>query len=447
MNINSSAVEITGWEDQVLVFRRVCVDALSRNPGQRWRILFFKGGSEGNGHIAAAHFKKFAREFGAWQSDIAESKLCFGCQALRLADVEVIHGGFSSVGLRKVTATSALMAPHHPDNNFHLLNDFVLPLYDDMLKSGVLKDSRRHLFILHGSSRRFQRRVQMFGVLDQLFEAVEYPFEARVRDSGGLCFEKLVWTQGRIPNVPYYTHTEGRFGPRNSWQGVVPRFREHLFRIFSIHVNDFSAHGKQQSLLAWVPRDCRFTRPRCIVNEDAVLKGLRQKFDVIVLSFAGPGSTLEQTVRQIALTQVLAGMHGAGLAHAVFLRSGSLLVEIKDVSVREKKLFLNMASMQDIAYYMFDAFNEFRTGVGLIFQHRTIEQFRDDLWKAYLRERQMLLGTVDNRSSQCLFPIKLNRTGLSSFEESRCYLENIQGEWIQCVHYHPQCEIYKGQVE
>jgi len=136
-------------------------------------------------------------------------------------------------------------------------------------------------------------------------------------------------------------------------------------------------------------------------------------------------------------------MHGAGLGHIVYLQPDAIVVEIKGTSMREKKLFLNMASKHDIGYYMFDALKAADT-TGIHLQESQMVQFRVDLTTAWIREEErqsndkQMAKPYTETENQCLFPRYQSSVQLSTYNDSRCYLELLPGTndiWRQCPHY------------
>mmetsp|Transcript_18648 Transcript_18648/g.20971 ORF Transcript_18648/g.20971 Transcript_18648/m.20971 type:complete len:138 (-) Transcript_18648:30-443(-) len=137
------------------------------------------------------------------------------------------------------------------------------------------------------------------------------------------------------------------------------------------------------------------------------------------------------------------------------------MVEIKDDTMREKKLFLNMANLQDVGYYLFDAVKASSKALGTMLSDSEMVQFTDNLWAAWQQEKgfhsqssSISNGTVTSskmnsswhvsmKDGQCLFPQYLDgdHARLSSFEQSRCYLETNRGEWVQCCHYGRECRL------
>ena len=95
---------------------------------------------------------------------------------------------------------------------------------------------------------------------------------------------------------------------------------------------------------------------RSVANFDAVLPELRKNLDVSVL---GPGfSRAPEAVKDLLgllrRADALAGLHGAGLAHVLYLRPGALLLELKTGYGLHKAMFAEMARQRGVAYYAVD---------------------------------------------------------------------------------------------
>jgi hypothetical protein len=360
-----------------------------------------------------------------------------------------------------VDGTTLIAEPHHPDNNFHLHNDFILPVLYRILKSQSNNLSPQHsrtLLITHGNQPRYKNRVVAFDVLYQLFGNVRYSLEQILQEpshNGIMCFERVI--MGGRSKLPYYSHM-GRFGVDDRWKGVVPAIRDWVNTVHGIddnvtrrlpsnHVDEAIAiinNAKPQ--LTFVDRPCQETSSRCLRNAPDLIRYLSQRFDVSLLSFPreqGRSEQLMNMLQRMARTDILVGMHGAGLGHTVYLQPGTLLVEIKDYSNREKKLFLNMASLQDIGYYLYDAIPASRQSPNTVLSDEEMEKFTEDLWRVWEQEQEYLL--VRNSSDpilkgECLFPeyLETSQSKLSSFDLSRCYLEKAGAHsnlWWQCTHY------------
>jgi hypothetical protein len=352
--------------------------------------------------------------------------------------------------------TTILIEPHHPDNNFHLHNDFILPALYKILKSGTKdlpKEHKRTLLLTHGSKERYQRRAIAFDALLRLFDEVQYSMEQILHGQNGggvMCFERLI--MGGRSDLPYYSH-KGRFGTDNLWEGVIPTIRDWVNTAHGIHVGQASQLSNEnlggtptKPVLTFVKRNCGGSPARCLKKNEDVVRFLSNRFDAKMLMFPKANNRTDQLMnmlQQMANTDILVGMHGAGLTHAMYLQPGTLLVEIKDGTKREKKLFLNMASMQDIGYYLYDALpasNRWETKLS----NEEMENFTEDLWRAWEQEQEyerVRRNTSDPMSNgECLFPqfLDANRSRLSSFRFSRCYLEQAEAhskEWWQCAEY------------
>ena len=180
-----------------------------------------------------------------------------------------------------------------------------------------------------------------------------------------------------------------------------------------------------------------------MVNSGDLVNHLSRRFDVHKLSFDDHSVSREGHVNnmlsQMAQTNILVGFHGAGLAHTAYLQPESIVVEIKDDSNRNKKLFQNMANLQNIGYYLFDAVKAYSKAGGTKLSELEMIQFTDDLWYVWQQEKEVYLErTSASRTGECEFPEYIigNHSKLSTFEQSQCYLEIINGthdKWAQCT--------------
>lgn len=354
--------------------------------------------------------------------------------------------------------TTLVAQPHLPDNNFHLHNDLILPLVFKLMHSSTNRsgglaatDSDRPLRLLltHGSRRNYEKRAIAFDTLYDLFDEVDYSIEDRLTHGRTLCFSRLVWGNNMFRR-PYYGEY-GRFGNSFEWEGIVPAFRDRLFGQHGIVAAPPSKGAPPR--LTWVDRPCNKFQgdSRCLHDPEALLEAFQASFDVKVLTFDRNQRRKEQLLSMLetlASTDVLVGMHGAGLGHIAYLPDLAMVVEIQGAVMREKKLFLNMASKQDVPYYMFDAGDAAGSaGIRLTTDQRSL--FAKDLaeaWSLETKRRQIQPEEPPNDhpssasapENRCLFPRYQNGVHLSSHNTSRCYLELAPGtkeDWRQCVHY------------
>ena len=484
-DLQTSSIEPSEWQEDFLILRNVCL-MMSQPKHHEYALHLFSGDSG----MEMQDFQStlgVMNPYGAWDSDIIDYPAFHGVSKVFVANNQSVNN--LNASYTYMNGTTFLVEPHHPDNNFHLHNDLLLPLLYRMIRSGMRqfpKNHKRRLYLTHGSQRRYRKRVFAFDILQKLFDEVQYPFESILAKQYNrvMCFERLVWS-GKKP-LPYYFH-RGRFGDKNKWEGVIPEIRDWINDEYDIDVDqDTTTKVDHQQLqqqqqhanvanvthkpwLTWVDRPCKQSAKRCLRNSADLIKHLSRRFDVHTLSFDNNNNTSREThvknmLHQMARTNIFVGFHGAGLAHTAYLQPGSIMVEIKDDTMREKKLFLNMANLQDVGYYLFDAVKASSKVDGTMLSDSEMVQFTDDLWAAWQQEKEFhsqssstSTGTVTTsnitssqrglsmKAGQCLFPQYLDgdHARLSSFEQSRCYLETRKGindEWVQCCHYGRECE-------
>jgi hypothetical protein len=148
-------------------------------------------------------------------------------------------------------------------------------------------------------------------------------------------------------------------------------------------------------------------------------------------------SRLQKQVKVLELmatADMFGGTHGAGLGHAKFLQPGSALFEIKVRGQYIKKLFMNMANLNEVGYYAFDARSyDIRDREQYKLNSSAIAKIVDGLWQAWQAEAAHRDQQEDKVSGECEFPNNL-RGSVSSFSDSRCYLQKHNGQWHQCMH-------------
>ena len=335
-------------QDNFLVLRNVCL-----TKAQNKYVLHFFG----SGTDVVNIFKKKASPYSAWSSDIKNIPPLEGVPSVRLTNTTVTqflarnNGTDASVS----EGTTLIAEPHHPDNNFHIHNDLIIPILYKMVKSASVhlqKGHKRRLILTHGSRNLFNKRVVAFDVLNKLFDEVRYPLENILEEQCGgiVCFERLIMG-GKGTAYPYYS-SPGRFGEDDRWRGVIPEIRDWVNEVHGIEVKKGSNVNTTiaKPRLTWIDRPC-VSGARCLQNVSGLIRHLSRRFNVTTLSFDRGKDRANQLMNmlwQMASTDILAGMHGAGLAHAAYLQPGSVLVEIKDIHMRENKLFLNMANKQTL---------------------------------------------------------------------------------------------------
>jgi len=449
-----TTLETSKFQDDFLVLRNVCLTRMKGNDGD---IMHFFSPALDDEHevqrSADVFNKKHPKPFKAWDSDIPPSLYppLYGAHAKLVVNSTI--DSWMNLHNKSIlmNGTTIVVEPHHPDNNFHLHNDFMIGLLYKVMKSESRHVDTLRLYLAHGSKTRYNKRVVAYDALNSLFDEILYPLEDVLTNNGSVCFNRLVW--GKLI-VPYYGEI-GRFGADNKWKGVVPQIRDWIFEAHGIarestqRAPDKLNRTKQRPKVTWIDRPCLGnTDSRCIRNEAQIISSLSSRFDVEVLSFNRENARSHQLHKMLSImseTDVLIGMHGAGLGHIAYLPPTAIVVEIKGNNNRHRlKIFLNMASKQDIGYYLFDAQKVAtdRANPGVLLTDAHMHRFADDLWAVWNLEVKRRVEIEKNNTyhdllNKCLFPQYLSDTILSSFNVSRCYLEQtmLTRKWYQCTHY------------
>ena len=328
---------------------------------------------------------------------------------------------------------SYLLTSHHtPDNNFHLHSDLLLPVWRAYLKTKI-----DGLLLFEGCVSCWKNRLSMMShIFEMMNLQVVYPMESMNKTT--TCFDRLIIR--KEGKAPYYSH-EGRFSPY--WpQQILSGYRDKAhdyFRSLPMQKNNSSASSTpikinaSKPVLSWISRSY-VNCTRCITNERDMVEELSKYFHVNLLDFRA-GLTVEESMAYIMDTDVLVGLHGAGLGYTCLLPDRAMVVEIKSDFGKEKKMCLNMASMLNLPYYSVSM-----NGIGKVGPDRhevpsdIVRSMAKEIHDASKYEREQPKNK--NYTGECLFPERLEPHGhLSSMESSRCYLEQSRGTWWQCVHF------------
>ena len=468
-------IDPTNLQKEYLSLRNVCI-ARSPSNSKQYQLLFF-GNANGNGNSdVQGYAQQFAKEAIPYSDFQAKTFLTEDLQPpltkavvnitlpwSSLADLVADSKGSSNkLNITLLDGTTILAEPHIPDNMFHLYNDLILPIVLKLFQTtdytGAPRPQRNEfkspwrLYLTHGNNERYRNRAIAFDVLYKMFDEVLYSMETHLPDTSTfLCFERILW--GGRRTMPYYTHP-GRFGEHDKWKGVVPAFRDWIFELYGIRTTPRTIQEEERPKLTYIDRPCTYNKDRCLVDPDTFVDTLRQAFDVQTLRFDAQQPRDEQirhTLALLANTDILFGMHGAGLAHMCYLPAHAMAVEMKSGMNRNSKLFLNMASLHEIPYYTFDtkAVSTRTHGTQLTKEHTN--RLAADLLAAWKREveyrtqkgygndRSSSNSSAPTRIGECLFPQYLHGVKLSSFDQSRCYLERHRSfnmTWMQCGDYH-----------
>ncbi|OJJ42794.1 hypothetical protein ASPZODRAFT_1258465 [Penicilliopsis zonata CBS 506.65] len=141
------------------------------------------------------------------------------------------------------------------------------------------------------------------------------------------------------------------------WQGdweIHPCRDSPLLRVFAGRIRAFygldapaAADPNKQITVTYIDRN----ESRRLVGSDAYLQDIRQAFpDVLVQAVDFAAIPFREQVRIASTTDILLGVHGAGLTHGLFMDAGSVMVEILPPDFNHKG-FRNFAGLLGHAYY------------------------------------------------------------------------------------------------
>ncbi|KAH8684207.1 hypothetical protein BGZ60DRAFT_397020 [Tricladium varicosporioides] len=93
------------------------------------------------------------------------------------------------------------------------------------------------------------------------------------------------------------------------------------------------------------------TGTRRLINQDSLFEAFRQRFPHITLNIIDfAGIPLRTQIHTARTSDILVGVHGAGLTHAMFMREDTAVVEILPWDVRHKG-FRNLANLRGLRYF------------------------------------------------------------------------------------------------
>jgi len=336
-----------------------------------------------------------------------------------------------------------LLPPHHPANAFHVHNDLMLKVaWLLMSNGGSPRPKETTLLLLRGNDREVLNPANLFDLLTLVLKEVVHPAEDTLLN--GACFSQLVWS----PLLCWPMHAEplyktilrGWHWPRaiNYWAdlaistlGVAQQFTPE------------EATSRQLHLL-WVKRSSN----RHVANLDqVVVPTLQRRFHVELLGAKGwprGRDGVAHTLRAMQQADVFAGIHGAGLAHGLYVRPGTLMLELRVNVLFDMSLFLNVAMLRKMPYYTADVrrfASSTPSSITVSLPEAFVEKLGNDLHANSLRHRAEVQSAHvygaepgwQFNGPECTYGDmflyrELPRDGtLSSYAHSRCYLHRYIG--------------------
>lgn len=146
------------------------------------------------------------------------------------------------------------------------------------------------------------------------------------------------------------------------------------------------------------------------------------------------GGESDQNSATISDADILGGLHGAGLGHAVFLQPGSALFEMKDKNHWASTVYLNMANLNDVGYYAYDTrpMEDHDKRGRFLLTPLAIDTLVESLWQAWQDSQNENTQVSKSSPTHCEFPFQHLHASVSSFNTSKCYLVlSNDGRWMQ----------------
>ncbi|KAI1278719.1 EGF domain-specific O-linked N-acetylglucosamine transferase [Halotydeus destructor] len=137
--------------------------------------------------------------------------------------------------------------------------------------------------------------------------------------------------------------------------GLFRAFNRHVLHRLAIKSDSATASGSERIRITLLSRSTQF---RKILNEKELISALQNSstaFDVrrVDFTFSTP---FQEQLEIIANTDILIGMHGAGLTHCLFLPDWAVLFELYNCD--DANCYKDLASLRGVKYYTWQKSNK-----------------------------------------------------------------------------------------
>lgn len=231
-----------------------------------------------------------------------------------------------------------MLPPRLPSNLFHLHNDLIMKV-SWLMRLGGFAAKDTTLLLFRGNSTEIQRHAQLYDLLGLVLKAVVHPLEEVFRN-GSTCFRKLLWS----PSMSWTTaHMPGHSKAfQRNWVAAAQHWVASMYSTFEVQIAD---NSNSENVFLWVnhhsellPAVERSTHFKVEPLEDHPLER----------------SSVAHKLEQLHKAEVLAGLHGAGLANALYMRSGATLLEVKTSHAFHLNIFTNICWLAQMWYHAID---------------------------------------------------------------------------------------------
>ena len=235
-------------------------------------------------------------------------------------------------------------SPWHTDNMFHLHNDNILPLVDNILNmpncNGLTCDLTKTLYEFEGDNQRLQKEVQMTQVLrNDLFDTVK-SWKDVFRKKKKVCIASVSWGRGPqlfYMDLPMYMNgPASEIYPLQMW--TQNSYLEHesrrklmairarsavqaLHNLYDVYKYQTNAHDKINAI--YVER----SGTRNIKNIGLIMQACIEMGWNCQTCCDWQSTTYKDTIKIFSEANVIMGPHGAGLTHALYTQQTPSLID------------------------------------------------------------------------------------------------------------------------
>ena len=240
---------------------------------------------------------------------------------------------------------------HTPQNLFHQHNDNLLPLALAALQLGWIPTLNASLSSRVGGPRRL---VLVVGPTSPLGWS-SHPFLSYALDTA---FDEVIATSA-LPSGGLCVGTARLGRPLKvfwtSWSSAAQYAASGAVRVWSDYLVGRAglSRGERRT---WPPKllFVRRTTTRTLAEDDEeYLRIAFAEAGVEMRSVAMENLSPREQLQAVSTADVMIGVHGAGLTHAIYMRPGSLLVQLLPTNMDywEAALFQRLALLAGLSYY------------------------------------------------------------------------------------------------